>query len=84
MLRELYPSSIVYLDARGVRELLAYIGKKQTEELTGQLKLLCDLFIPADYDVHLFWDMHFGINDVDAKPRFSARQVIRIRYKRYS
>ena len=65
LLRELYPNSIVYLDARDVREFLVYIGKKQTNELTEQVQLLCDLFIPADYDVHLFWDMHFGLIGVD-------------------
>ena len=61
LLRELYPNSIVYLDARDVRELLVYVGKKQTKALFGQLELLCDLFVPADYDVKLFWEYHFGL-----------------------
>ena len=65
LLRELYPNSIVYLDVRDIRELLIYVGKKQTVELSGQLQLLCDLFVPADYDVHLFWDRHFGLIGVD-------------------
>ncbi|GHU60240.1 hypothetical protein FACS1894171_0900 [Clostridia bacterium] len=61
LLRELYPQSIVYLDARGVRELLVYVGKKQTPELTAQLELLCDILVPMDYDVKLFWNTHFGL-----------------------
>ena len=60
-LRQIYPDSIVYLDARDVRELLVYVGKKQTKALLGQLELLCDLFIPVDYDVKLFWEYHFGL-----------------------
>lgn len=63
LLRELYPNSIVYLDARGVRELLVYVGTKQTPALLEQLELLCDMFVPADYDVKLFWELHFGLID---------------------
>ena len=65
LLRELYSNSITYLDARGVRELLIYVGKKQTRELLKQMEMLCDLFVPADYDVKLFWDMHFGLIDTE-------------------
>jgi hypothetical protein len=64
LLREIYPDSIVYLDARGVRELLVYVGEKQTDVLTDQMTLLCDLFIPADYSVKLFWEYHFGLINV--------------------
>ena len=61
LLRTLYPDSIVYLDVRDVREVLIYTGMKQTEELSGQMELLCYLFVPADYSVKLFWDRHFGL-----------------------
>ena len=65
LLRAIYQNSIVYLDVRGVRELLIYVGKKKTPVLTAQVELLRDLFVPADYDVKLFWDMHFGLIDTD-------------------
>jgi len=65
LLRELYPGSITYMDARGVRELLIYIGQKKTPALTAQVELICDLFVPADYDIKLFWDKHFGLIDTD-------------------
>ncbi|MCL2337663.1 MAG: hypothetical protein FWC60_09610 [Firmicutes bacterium] len=65
LMRELYPDSIVYLDARGIRELLVYIGLKQTPARLSQLELLCDMFVPADYDVKLFWDLHFGLIGTD-------------------
>ena len=65
LLRELYPNSISYLDVRSERELLIYIGKKRTKKLYNQIDLLCDLFIPADYDVMLFWDKHFGLIGAD-------------------
>jgi hypothetical protein len=65
LLRELYPRSIAYLDTSGGRTLLLYIGQKKTPELGNQVDMLCDLFIPADYNVKLFWDMHFGLIDTD-------------------
>ena len=61
MLRELYPDSITYLDTYKGRELLVYVGKKKTKALEAQLDLLCELFVPIDYDIKLFWDMHFGL-----------------------
>ena len=64
LLRELYPNSITYLDVHDKeRELLIYVGKKQTKTLSSQLDLLCDMFVPADYEVILFWDLHFGLID---------------------
>jgi hypothetical protein len=65
LLRELYPRSIVYLDTEKKRELLLYLGLKETPALRGQLDLLCDLFVPADYEVNLFWDTHFGLIGTD-------------------
>lgn len=65
LLMALYQNSIVYLDARDVRELLIYVGRKKTPELTAQMELLRDLFIPADYDVKLFWEMHFGLIETE-------------------
>ena len=61
LLREQYPGSITYLDVSRHRELLIYVGKKKTKSLEAQLELLCELFVPIDYDIKLFWDMHFGI-----------------------
>jgi hypothetical protein len=65
LLRELYPRSIAYLDAEKRRELLLYIGKKETPTLRGQLEFLRELFVPADYGVEIFWDMHFGLIGTD-------------------
>ena len=65
LLRELYPYSIIYLEVREKRELLIYVGKKQTAELTNQLELLQDLFVPTDYVVQIFWDLHFGLIGTD-------------------
>ena len=65
LLRELYPNSITYLGKKERAEFLVYIGKKKTKELEAQVKLICDMLVPADYDVILFWEMHFGIIGID-------------------
>jgi len=65
VLRQIYPRSIIYLDAVDRSELLIYIGKKETPELRRQVDFLLSLFSPFDYVRHLFWDMHFGIIGVD-------------------
>lgn len=65
VLRQLYPRSIIYLDSVVRRELLVYIGRRETPELRRQVDFLIDMFVPFDYIIHLFWDMHFGILGVD-------------------
>ena len=65
VMRQLYPRSIIYLDSVDRRELLIYIGKKETPELRKQSEFLVSLFVPFDYVAHLFWDTHFGIIGID-------------------
>ena len=65
VMRQIYPKSILYLDAVERRELLVYIGKKETPALKRQVDFLIGLFVPFDYVTHLFWDLHFGIFGVD-------------------
>ena len=65
VMRQIYPRSITYVDSAERSELLLYIGKKETPQLRRQVEFLVSLFVPFDYEVHLFWDMHFGIISVD-------------------
>ena len=65
VMRQIYPRSLIYLDAVERRELLVYIGKKQTLKLEKQVGFLLGMFVPFDYTIHLFWDMHFGIIGVN-------------------
>ena len=65
IMRQLYQNSIIYLDIAERRELLIYIGAKETPELKRQVDFLLALFVPFDYGVQLFWNMHFGIMGVD-------------------
>ena len=75
VLRQLYPRSIVYLDSVERRELLIYIGKSETQELKKQVHFIIDMFIPFDYIIHLFWDVHFGILDVNETLEMNEFQI---------
>jgi len=65
VLRRLYPNSMLYFDTDQRRELLIYIGKKETPELARQAEFILSFFVPLDYIVHLFWNLHFGIIGVN-------------------
>jgi len=65
VMRQLYPKSLIYLDSVQRKELLIYVGKKETPHLKTQMEFLLSLFMPFDYVIHLFWDSHFGIIGVD-------------------
>lgn len=63
--RVLYPDAIVYESNDNFRELFIYLGKKDTAEERGKIDFITGVFLAKDYTVHLFWEHHFGIIDVD-------------------
>lgn len=65
VMRCMYPDSLVYANNEAVRQVLVYIGKKETEDERERLKFLQDMFLPINYEVFLFWEHHFGIIDID-------------------
>lgn len=65
VMRFLYPDSIVYASNDNMRELLIYVGVRETETEQGKLDFLQGMFLPLNYRVFLFWEHHFGIIDVD-------------------
>ncbi|MCC8024657.1 MAG: hypothetical protein LIP16_05045 [Clostridium sp.] len=65
VMRCMYPDSLVYASNEDVRRVLAYIGVKETTMEKERLEFLQDMFLPINYKVHLFWEHHFGIIDVD-------------------
>ena len=65
VMKKIYTRSIHYFNVVEQRELLVYIGKRETPELRLQVDFLLSMFVPFDYVVHLFWDVHFGLIGVD-------------------
>ena len=65
VMRFLYPDSLVYASNDEVRELLIYVGVKETEGEKGKLDFLKGMFLPVNYRVFLFWEHHFGIIGVE-------------------
>lgn len=69
-MRAVYPDSLVYASNDDFREILIYIGKKETTEEQSKVDFLTGVFLPRDYVTHLFWEHHFGIIDVDVTMQF--------------
>lgn len=67
--RAVYPDSLVYESNDEFREILIYLGKKETPIERSKIDFLTGVFLAKDYDIYLFWEHHFGIIDVDATMR---------------
>ena len=65
IMRGLYKKSIVYASNDYVDEYLIYIGKKETEEERKKINFIVGMFLPINFKIHLFWENHFGIIDID-------------------
>lgn len=66
VMRCMYPKSLVYANNDETRQILAYIGIKETKQERERLEFLQDLFLPINDQIYLFWEHHFGIIDVEA------------------
>lgn len=64
VMRCMYPDSLVYANNDAVRQILIYVGMKETSTERERLEFLQDTFLPINYQMFLFWDRHFGILDV--------------------
>lgn len=62
---KLYPGAIVYEENERDKELLVYLGVKETEEERGRASFLQEMFLPMQETVHFFYENHFGIIGVD-------------------
>ena len=65
VMRYLYPDSLVYASNEDVRQILIYVGRKETETEQKKLEFLQGMFLPIYYHVFIFWEHHFGIIDVE-------------------
>lgn len=60
-----YPDSLSYVNNESVRQILIYVGMRETESERENLGFLVDMFLPVNYEVFVFWDGHFGIIGID-------------------
>lgn len=63
VMRQIYPDSMVYFHTDTKQEVLAYIGLRETEVRRKQILFLCELFLPIDISIYVYWLHHFGIVD---------------------
>lgn len=64
-IKAVYPDSLVYASNDTFREVLIYIGQRETAEHRLKVDFLTSVFLNLNYEIHLFWDHHFGIIDVE-------------------
>lgn len=57
--------ALVYAINEDKRQMLVYVGQKETREERERLEFLEGMFLSVDYEVYLFWEYHFGILDVE-------------------
>lgn len=61
----IYPYAILYENNESAQELLVYLGVEETYEEKEKAAFLIDMFLPLQENVHIFYEHHFGIIDVD-------------------
>nr|WP_255319601.1 hypothetical protein [Dendrosporobacter quercicolus] len=64
--RTAFTGSLIYQSNYNGKELLLYLGEKETKEKAQIIQFLLDLFLPLGFSARLFWEVHFGIIGVDA------------------
>lgn len=62
VMRCMFTEFLVYASNKAVRQVLVYVGVKEKEG--EMLEFLEDMFLPINYQMFLFWELHFGIMDV--------------------
>lgn len=75
VMRSIYPESLVYSNNDVFREVLIYIGCKETSTERRKIDFLISSFLPVNYETHLFWEHHFGIIDIDITMMFDQMQI---------
>ena len=61
----LFPQGILYQSRLTPNELYAYLDEPQLQAREQMWQLFCHLFLPLDFSVRVFWQVHFGIIGLD-------------------
>ena len=70
--RTAFTGSLIYQSNYNSKELLLYLGEKETRETALKAQLLLGLFLPLGFSARLFWEYHFGIIGVDGAMQADA------------
>lgn len=62
--RALFPDAIVYKNNINMKQILVYVGEKQSNEVSVKMELAVGMFLPIGYHIRMFYEHHFGIMDV--------------------
>ncbi|WP_110955853.1 hypothetical protein [Anaerosinus massiliensis] len=70
--RTAFTGSLIYQNNYNDKELLLYLGEKETGDNEKIMQFLLDMFLPFGFSARLFWEYHFGILGVDAAMQADA------------
>ncbi|MCR5438120.1 MAG: hypothetical protein K6F01_01485 [Selenomonas sp.] len=63
--RRLFPQGILYQSRLSPNELDAYLDEPKRQAREHEWQLFCRLFLPLDFSIRVFWQVHFGIIGLD-------------------
>ncbi len=75
MVHHFYPKAILYQIKDETEQLLLYIDQKKTEEKEAELQLILESFLPLFYQISVFWNVHFGVVEVEKTMKLEEIQL---------
>lgn len=64
-MKRLFNNCFIYVKSEEQPELLIYIGQKKTEMNERKIQLVQDILLPVNFHMEVYWQIHFGIMDVE-------------------
>ncbi|TCO71508.1 hypothetical protein [Marinisporobacter balticus] len=65
VVNKIFEKSIVYTNQDNKKEILIYIGARQTQEIENKIQTLIELFLHIEFKVIIYWQYHFGILGIE-------------------
>lgn len=75
VLLEIIKDGVLYKSEIRPKELLLYIGAKESDDIKAQIEFVKEVYMPFDYSLRVFWDHSFGIIDNDKCMRINNIEI---------
>ena len=59
--RRFFPKGILYQSRFSPQELYVYLDEPHEQDREKEWQMFCRLFLPLDFSLRVFWDVHLGI-----------------------
>lgn len=65
IIKNIFSNSTVYISQDVNKSLYIYLGVRKTKENIGKINAIINTFLPIDFSIKLFWNMHFAIIGIE-------------------